>query len=72
MTPNQKRKTAALILMVVAIVAMVATVLLRVLCGIRLGTLPTTLMLIAVAICIIVYRNYNVAVKDDQKYGPHK
>ena len=72
MTKNQKRKYLALSMIILGTAILIALALLRVLYGIKFGTLQYIIVPIIIGFFFVVYRNFSQAVKEDEKYGPIK
>lgn len=70
MTKNKKRKYFALAMFVIGVIALISIALIRVLYGIRLGTLQYIIIPLIVCFFAVMYRNFSQAVKEDDKYGP--
>ena len=70
MTKNKKRKYFALAMFVIGVIALISIALIRVLYGIRLGTLQYIIIPLIVCVFAVMYRNFSQAVKEDDKYGP--
>lgn len=70
MTKNKKRKYFALAMFVIGVIVLISIALIRVLYGIRLGTLQYIIIPLIVCFFAVMYRNFSQAVKEDDKYGP--
>lgn len=55
---------------VIGVIALISIALIRVLYGIRLGTLQYIIIPLIVCFFAVMYRNFSQAVKEDDKYGP--
>ena len=72
MTKNQKGKYLALVMMILGTVILIALALCRIIYGIKFGTLQYIIVPIIIGFFLVIYRNFNQAEKEDEKYGPIK
>lgn len=72
MTANKRRKYISLAMLIVGLIAFIALIVVRVCCDKIYGTWQYIVAPLWIAFFAVMYRNFTLAVRDDEKYGPVK